>query len=306
MSATPNRRRPRARAAVQSTSDGDGPRGVRLHKALARAGVASRRRCEQLIAQGQVTINRTQVTQLPAWVNPGRDVVRINGRIVDLKHAADPTSGTGELVYIALHKPRGVISTCDDPGGRRSVLDIVEHAGGITGRVYPVGRLDADSTGLMLLTNDGDLAYRLTHPRFGIQKHYHVTVGGRVTDDDLAALSKGVMLAKHDARAHPAPRRTPTRTGAPGRAARATVAAVQRVGRLKGPGATERTKLVITLTEGQNRQIRRMLAKLGHKVGRLKRVAFGPIGLNRLAPGRWRHLERREVIALRRAAGLRA
>ncbi len=233
--------------------------GERLQKVLARAGVASRRRAEELIRAGRVTVNGRVVTELGARVDPERDVVRVDGRPV---RREPPT-------YILLHKPVGVVSTTRDPQGRRTVLDLLPDLGV---RLYPVGRLDYDSSGLLLLTNDGELAHRLTHPRFGVEKVYRVRVQGHPSEDDLERLRRGVRLAEG-----------PT---APARV---------RVLRRDADG----TWLEVALREGRNRQVRRMLAALGYGVRALVRVREGPLALRGLQPGQWRHLSDQEVRRLK-------
>ncbi|MFQ5340610.1 MAG: pseudouridine synthase [Anaerolineae bacterium] len=229
--------------------------GKRLQKVLAHAGVASRRKCEELIRQGRVAVNGQVVTELGTQVDPERDNITVDGRRIGV---------TGEYTYIVLHKPAGVITTAHDPWGRPSVLDLVD----VETRVYPVGRLDADSEGLVLLTNDGALTHQLTHPSFEHPKEYHVLVAGRPSRVALERLRAGVHLED-------------------GLTAPALVDVLRRAG--------ENTWLRMVLHEGRKRQIRRMADAVGHPVRRLIRVGIGPIRLGDLAPGRWRRLSRREV-----------
>lgn len=277
----------------------DATRGPRLQKVLAAAGVASRRDCEQLIEQGRVSVNGVTIHGLPAWVDPVADHIEVNGQPIQRvkpaptrrrgnRPALPPT--TGPRTYIMLHKPRRVVSTADDDLGRRTVLDLIDlkTQNMRLPRLYPVGRLDAESTGLILLTNDGELTERLTHPRYEVPKQYVVSVRGHVSDQDLAKLRKGMRLT------------TPTRDDV----RRAAVDRVRILAHETDRTRGDRTKLAITLTEGQNREIRRLLARLGHKVRRLKRVAIGPLKLSGLQVGTWRFLTPSEVAALRRAAGL--
>jgi 23S rRNA pseudouridine2605 synthase len=230
---------------------------MRLAKHLAHAGVASRRASEALVADGRVTVNGTVVT------DPARDVTGEEAIAVDGEAVRAP----GARVVYALHKPAGVVSTAADTHGRRTVVDLVP-AGH---RLYPVGRLDADTTGLILLTNDGDLAYALTHPRFEVPRTYRARVEGRPGERALQALRAGVELDD-------------------GRTAPAQV-------RLLGPHELE-----LTIHEGRKRQVRRMCEAVGHRVVELRRVAFGPLRLGDLGAGRHRRLTAAEVERLRKAA----
>ncbi len=229
--------------------------GERLQKVLAQAGVGSRRTCEELIAAGRVSVNG-QVAVLGRRVDPGTDRIAVD---------AVPVAVRPGLVYYALNKPVGVISTASDPQGRPAVTALVPPEP----RVHAVGRLDADSEGLLLLTNDGDLTYRLTHPRFGIEKEYLVAVEGTPERGALRQLREGVLLED-------------------GRTAPARVAQV-------GPNV-----LRITIHEGRNRQVRRMCDAVGHPVRRLVRTRIGPVRIGTLAPARWRELTSAEVRALER------
>ena len=228
---------------------------VRLNRYLASAGVGSRRAVDELIRGGRVTVNG-QVGELGGAVGEG-DVVAVDGRTV----------APQELAYLMLHKPPGVVTTASDPQRRRTVLDLVESPQ----RVYPVGRLDRDTTGLLLLTNDGELANRLSHPRHGVEKTYVAEVEGDPPPDVLRRLAEGVELDDG-----------PT--------------AAARVRRL-GAGRIE-----LVIHEGRNRQVRRMCEAVGHPVRRLHRSAYGSLELGALAEGRWRALTSEEVDALRRLA----
>lgn len=265
-------REPRS-ASRSAARDKEAPEPVRLHKYLAAAGVASRRAAEDLIAEGRVRINGRVVDTLPAWVTPGVDKVTLNGKAV---HPAE------RLVYVMLYKPRNCVSTLSDPDGRRTVTELVEHPSGLT--LKPVGRLDFDTMGLILLTNDGELANRLTHPSFGIHKTYRAIVKGQLTEEDLEHLHKGIYLAT---------RREGRTTGAQ-RTGGARLRIVKR--------EPQRTILDITLTEGRNRQVRRMLAAVGNRVKKLTRITMGPISLKGLSLGNWRELTPGEVRALKKAA----
>lgn len=232
----------------------------RLQKILARAGFGARRTCEDLIRQGRVTVNG-QIAQLGQKADPLRDRIAVDGRLVRLPRA---------FTYIALHKPPGVLSDEGDGTGRRpTVLELVKHPA----RLFPVGRLDLRSEGLVLLTDDGDLALRLTHPRFGHEKEYHVLMEGRPTEETLDRWRRGVELDGE-----------------------MTAPAEVQVMRTEG----ERTWLRVILREGRKRQIRRVAALLGHPVIRLVRVRIGPVRLGDLPPGKWRYLTPAEVRALKR------
>ncbi|MBX3354430.1 MAG: pseudouridine synthase [Phycisphaeraceae bacterium] len=253
-----------------SHSFADESRGPRLQRVMADAGVGSRRHCEALIEQGAVRVNGEVVEALPAWVDPARDRIEVEGRLL---------SRPERHVYVMLYKPKGIVSTNSDPEGRRRAIDLIDHPS--KARLYPVGRLDIDSSGLLLLTNDGELANRLTHPRYEIHKIYEVTVGGAVGEADLAKLEAGIYL--------------PARRGAPGsRTERSSLAIVKR--------DRDRTQLLMELGEGRNRQIRRMMLRLGHPVKKLRRVQMGPLRLRALAIGEWRDLTHSEVEALRAEA----
>jgi 23S rRNA pseudouridine2605 synthase len=233
----------------------------RLNKVLAHAGVGSRRHCEDLIAAGRVSVDGRTVRELGTRVAPGQRVC-VDG---DPIHAERP-------VYWLVNKPRGYLCTNHDPARRPLVLDLVPH---VTQRVYTVGRLDEASEGLLLLTNDGDLAHQLMHPRYGVEKTYLVRVAGAPTREDMVLLLKGVWLSDGHVKA-------------------------KRVKRLKAEG--DSTWLRVTLSEGKNREIRRMLARLGHKVLRLRRIALGPVKLGDLARGKSRRLSAQELAELREAA----
>ncbi len=232
----------------------------RIQKVLAAAGYGSRRGCEDLVRQGHVQVNGTFVRKLPVLVDPAADDIRVDGR--RFKKA--------KLVYYLLHKPKGVLCTNSDPAGRVRAVDLLR---GVRQRVYPVGRLDASSTGLLLMTNDGELADLLTHPRYGIEKTYQATVAGRISGTTIEKLKKGVWLAEAKTQ--------------PGRVK------VLRRGR-------ENSILEIKIREGRNRHIRRVLARLGHKVVRLKRTRIGRLGMRGLGLGSFRLLTSQEVAALRK------
>ena len=234
--------------------------GERLQKVLARAGYGSRRSCEELIASGRVAVNG-ETAELGRRVDLSRDVVSVDGA---------PVSTLPGLAHYLLNKPVGVITSVDDPQGRPTVVSLVP----VEPRVFPVGRLDADTEGLLVLTNDGELAQRLSHPSFGVEKEYLAEVRGVPGRAALRALRQGVDL--DDGRTAPA-----------------------RVG-VVAPGV-----LRLVIHEGRNRQVRRMCEAVGHPVTRLVRTRIGPLRDPALAPGRWRRLTVAEVRALSEAAGPR-
>jgi 23S rRNA pseudouridine2605 synthase len=225
---------------------------MRLNAFLGRAGVASRRKADELIVAGRVTVNG-EPGQLNTFVS-GDDVVEVDGRAVTKQR----------LAYVLLHKPAGVVTTARDPGGRPTVVDLVDHEA----RVVPVGRLDADTTGALLLTNDGALAHRLAHPRYEVDKAYEAEVEGSPSDDALRQLAEGVQLEDG-----------PT---APAEARRL------------GPSRIE-----LTLHEGRKHQVKRMCEAVGHTVLRLHRSRYATLTLDGLDPGEWRELTADEVQALR-------
>jgi 23S rRNA pseudouridine2605 synthase len=233
---------------------------VRVQKILAAAGFGSRRGAEELIRDGRVTVNGRTV-ELGATADPRTDVVALDGERIQ----ADP------LRYWVLHKPRGVVTTLADPQGRRHVRQLLPRE---AGRLHPVGRLDRESSGLLLLTNDGALTQRLLHPSHGGEKEYRVTAKGEVGEKALAALRHGVVL--DDGRTAPA-----------------------KVEQVRYDRDADTTQLHLVLTEGRKRQIRRAMLVLGHPVKRLVRVRVGPIRLGHLAPGAARPLRGDEIRALR-------
>jgi 23S rRNA pseudouridine2605 synthase len=225
---------------------------VRLNAFIARAGVASRRKADALIKAGRVTVNG-ELGQLNTFVGADDDV-RFDGKLLTKQR----------LAYVLLNKPADVVTTARDPQGRRTVVDVVSHPA----RVVPVGRLDAETTGALLLTNDGELAHRLAHPRYEVDKVYEVECWTQPTDDDLARLRDGVELDD-------------------GPTSRAEVRRID--------GA----QIELVLHEGRNRQVRRMLEAVGHRVKGLHRSRYGPLTLEGLDPGAWRELEASEIERLR-------
>lgn len=230
--------------------------GVRLQKALARAGIGSRRQCEDLIAEGRVLVNG-EVALLGRRINPEDDKIEVDGV---------PTGVNPDLVYYLLNKPTGVITTADDPRNRPIVMDLVPDEP----RVFPVGRLDMDTEGLLLLTNDGELAHRLTHPSFGVHKEYLASVKGKPSRGALRTLREGVELDD-------------------GITSKAQASLLD----------DQLIKLIIH--EGRNRQVRRMCSAVGHPVERLVRTRIGPLADHKLKPGEWRVLTQDEVRDLERA-----
>jgi 23S rRNA pseudouridine2605 synthase len=231
----------------------------RLQKILSQAGVASRRASEKLMLEGRVSVNGATITELGTKADPARDDIRVDGRRIKVAERHR---------YLLLNKPRGYVTTRSDPQKRATVLDLLR---GVREYIYPVGRLDYDSEGLLILTNDGDLAARLTHPRHGIARVYEARVLGEPDAHDISRLSKGVTI---DGR----------------RTEPAEVVSL-------GP-----SQLRITVREGRNRQVRKMCDAIGHPVAELRRVAIGPIRDPRLRIGEWRELTAQEVERLRKAS----
>jgi 23S rRNA pseudouridine2605 synthase len=237
---------------------------VRLQKILSAAGIASRRASEQLILDGRVTVNGETVRELGTRADPATDAIKVDGRRIK-------TTVTHR--YIALYKPKGYVTTRKDPEGRKTVMDLVGHGD----YIYPVGRLDYDSEGLLLMMSDGDLAAKLMHPRHEVDKVYEVIVAGVPEQKAIEKLRKGVFIEG-------------------GRTSPAVVHVDNTV-----KGARPTTKLTIAIHEGKNRQIRRMCSAVGLPVWELRRIRMGPIGLGRLKPGQWRDLTTDEVRRLQRA-----
>lgn len=238
----------------------------RLARFLARAGVSSRRRAEELIAAGRVWVNGVPITVQGARINPEHDKVSVDGK---------PVRVATKHIYLLLNKPAGYVSTVYDPQGRPTVLDLLP-AELRRHRLYPVGRLDRDTSGLLLLTNDGDFALRMTHPRYPKEKHYRAVVQGCPGTVALTALRSGVEIIEDDGHTH--------------KTSPAQVHQVRRAG--------EDCELELTIHEGRKRQVRRMLAAVGHPVIQLKRVGIGPLMLGNLPVGKWRYLSNEEVSAL--------
>ena len=235
-----------------------GSDGVRLQKILAASGFGSRRDCEELITTGRVEVDRKTVTELGTKVDPLNQEIRVDGE--SLRRV--------KPVYFAVYKPKGYVCTNQDPAGRPLAIDLVPKK---FGRVFPIGRLDLTSEGLLLITNDGALAERLTHPKYEVEKKYRVQVAGQIEPGIVNQLKKGVYLAEGLAKASD----------------------------VKIKGSHKNSSILdISLREGKNREIRRLLAKLNHKVLALQRIAVGPVKLGTMLPGEYRPLNVREVDAL--------
>lgn len=235
---------------------------MRINRYLATCGVASRRAAEALVTAGRVTVNGVVITDLATRIDETRDRVELDGKAMQ---------SAPETLYLVLNKPKGYVTTASDDLGRKTVLDLVD----LAERVFPVGRLDYNSTGLLLLTNDGELAYRLTHPRYKVPKLYRAILDRDFRPDDFPALTRGVDL--EDGATQPCQARH---------------------------YAPERDHVEIELREGRQQQVRRMFATLGYRVKALNRIRFGPLLLGGLPRGRWRFLDPAEIMALRQAAGL--
>src|SRR6266487_56183 len=240
-------------------------RGVRLSRFLAHAGIASRRHAEALIASGRVQVNGATITTQGTRIDPAHDHITVDGKSVQ---------AAVQHVYLLLNKPAGYLSTVGDPQGRPTVLDLLPQEVRQL-RVYPVGRLDIDTSGLLLLTNDGAFALHLAHPRYSTDKHYEALVPGYPTAAALTALRKGVVFTEDNGARH--------------KSAPAQVSILRREG--------ANTWLSLTIHEGRKRQLRRMLAAVGHTVVSLARVGVGPLTLENLPVGQWRYLTPTEVNA---------
>lgn len=241
--------------------------GERLARFLAHAGVASRRHAENLIAAGRVQVNGAIIREQGSRIDPTRDVVQVDGQVVQMH---------SQQIYILLHKPAGYLSTVSDPQGRPTVLDLLP-PDLRQQRIYPVGRLDNDTSGLLLLTNDGDFALHLTHPRYALEKHYEALVEGRPSGRAITSLRQGVFITED--------------SGSRYKTAPARIDSIRHEGIY--------SRLVLTIHEGRKRQVRRMLATVGLAVLTLKRVGIGTLTLSALPAGKWRHLTEAEVLTLR-------
>lgn len=235
----------------------------RLQKIIANAGVVSRRQGEELIKQGKVTVNGEVITKLGVKADPDRDHIKVDGRLIHKKERD---------IYLVLNKPKGYITSLDDPEGRPTVADLLR---GVKGRVYPVGRLDYNSEGLILFTNDGDLAHRLTHPSHEIAKTYLVKIDGEMNNEEIGKIEKGILLDD-------------------GMTATCSIRKVRKT--------DENSWVEITMHEGRKRQVRRMFEKIGHPVLKLKRTRIANLELGDLPPGSYRFLTVDELKSLKRIA----
>jgi len=242
---------------------------IRLQKILSSAGVASRRTAETLISQGRVTVNGQTVTELGTKADPAQDEIKVDGRRLPRPKAN---------IYVLLNKPRGYITSRSDPQHRPTVIDLLAQ-GGVRDYIYPVGRLDYDSEGLLLLTSDGELAARLTHPRHGVAREYEVRVRGVPDAHALDRMARGVTID-----------------------GRRTATAQVRLWRVYASESGPQGILSLVIHEGRNRQVRKMCDAIGHPVVQLRRVRIGPIADDRLKPGQFRRLTPSEVTALKKGA----
>ncbi len=231
---------------------------VRLNKFLSHSGVASRRNADEIIEQGRVEINGKVVTELGTRVDPGSDTIAVDGEVVRLPE---------KYTYVLLNKPKDTITTVKDERGRKTVMDVVS----LRGRFYPVGRLDRNSTGALLITNDGELAHRLMHPRFEVEKAYYVRLDKPLEEKDRKKLLRGVTIDKKKAKAE-------------------EVTLIEK---------SKRTEIGVVLHEGRNRQIRNMFEVLGYDVKALDRVAYAGLTCKGIKRGEWRHLTKKEVAGLK-------
>ena len=232
----------------------------RLQKYMARCGIASRRKAEEIILQGHVKVNGIIVKELGSKVDPEKDEITVYGKIIYEKE---------EHIYIKLYKPEGYITTVKDQFNRKTVLDLIN----IKERIYPIGRLDYDTSGLLLLTDDGDLANKLMHPKYRIFKTYEVELKGSIKKESINILRKGVLIDGY-------------------KTAPAKVKLLKQT--------QNNTSVQISIHEGKNRQVRKMFEAVGNKVIKLKRISFGNIGLGQLKPGQWKYLTVDEVSFLKR------
>ena len=240
---------------------------IRLQKIIADAGIASRREAENIIREGRVTLNGKPVTEMGVKADPEKDHVKVDGKLI--------RTAVKELIYLMMHKPKQVMCTVDDPEGRETILDLIRPK--LKERIWPVGRLDYHSEGLLILTNDGALTLRLTHPRYKVPKMYEVKVKGVPSPEKIERLKKGVYL--EDGKTQPC--------------------AIQFV------RTTENnSRYTVELREGRKQQIRRMFMSVNHPVMKLKRVSYGPLTIGNLQPGETRLLTEKEVMELKQAAGL--
>ena len=258
----PNRKKTSGKQNEQTRSSSSDGR-QRLQKILAAAGIGSRRSCEELIMDGAVTVNGTVVSELPAFADPAVDDIRVDGQRIKQE----------KKVYFLLNKPKGVICTSSDPKGRPKAIDLID----CPQRIFCVGRLDADTTGAIILTNDSELTNRLTHPRYELPKTYQVKIRGRMEGPDIEKVKKGVWLSE-------------------GKTERAAVKVLRKT--------SDETLLQISIRQGLNRQIRRTFAHLGYRVKTLKRTQIGNIVLKGLAAGASKRLTNTQIAYLKKATGM--
>ncbi len=244
----------------------------RIQKVLAAAGVDSRRHIERLVLEGRVTVNGRVAQGLPIMIDPAVDRVAIDGEAIKLKQAKK-----APLIYVLLNKPRSVYCTNQAQGEQRLAIDLLPRD---FPRLYPVGRLDHDSRGLLLLTNDGDLTHRLTHPKFEVHKTYLATIDGELSPEAMATIQQGVWLAD-------------PRKGSGFKTGRSQIRITQK--------SREQTTMEINISDGRNRELRRLMAKVGHKVRDLIRIRFGPLKLEGVNTGKWRLLTPTEIKRLQAA-----
>lgn len=232
----------------------------RLQKFIASCGVTSRRKAEELIINGLVEVNGVVVKELGTKVNKC-DVIKVEGKVIN---------SNNEYIYIKLNKPKGYVTTLKDEFDRKTVIDLVK----IPQRIYPIGRLDYNTTGLLLLTNDGELSNKLMHPKYNVYKTYEVVVGGHIKDEKLQNLRDGVIIDNDF------------------KTSKSIVELIKRT--------NERSKLLISIHEGKNRQVRKMLESQGHDVINLKRISMGDIELGNLSEGNWEYLKQEEIKYLKK------
>lgn len=258
---------------------------TRLQKLIASAGIASRRRAEELIAQGRVTVNGQIVSEPGSKADPERDSIKVDGKLL---------RGPERHMYLLLNKPKGYVTTVSDPEGRPTVMELLHRVGE---RIYPVGRLDYSSEGLLLLTNDGELANKLTRASSHVPKTYLVKISGRANEEDIAKLRRGIRIGSRPfQKGSDRGRQGKDRHFEPGpmKAVHTAPAQIRLVKEAENPWYE------VTLIEGRNRQIRRMFEEIGHHVEKIKRVRYGPLSLD-VEPGQFRELTPKEIELLRRS-----
>jgi len=250
----------------------DGGNLVRLNKFIAGSGFTARRKADELIEAGRVTVNSEVVVSLGTKINPDEDTVRVDGELIK-----PPSEKKGKYIYILLNKPAGYVTTTSDEKNRPTVLDLVK----VHQRIYPVGRLDYDTEGLLLLTNDGELANKLMHPKYGVYKTYVVKINKSIDEKSLHNLRDGVRIS----------------SGSPERSRRTNKAIVKVIPK------TEGRQLRISIHEGRNRQVRKMLEAVGCYVRKLKRIEYANLNLKGLREGEWRYLSSEEIKKLKKIDG---